>query len=46
MKILIWAAQNKQRGRMLPTGRQFDMPDQTAYLSANGEPTLLVQCLY
>ncbi len=27
MKIPIWAAQNKQRGRMQPAGRQFDMPD-------------------
>jgi hypothetical protein len=27
MKILIWAAQNKKRGRMQPAGRQFDMPD-------------------
>jgi len=27
MKIPIRAAQNKQRGRMRPAGRQFDMPD-------------------
>ncbi len=26
MKIPIWAAQNKQRGRMRPAGGQFDMP--------------------
>jgi hypothetical protein len=26
MKILIRATQNKQRGRMRPAGRQFDMP--------------------
>ncbi len=26
MKISIWAAQNKQRGRMQPADRQFDMP--------------------
>ncbi len=26
MKIYIRAAQNKQRGRMRPAGRQFDMP--------------------
>jgi len=26
MKISIRAAQNKQRGRMRPAGRQFDMP--------------------
>jgi len=26
MKIPIRAAQNKQRGRMRPAGRQFDMP--------------------
>jgi len=26
MKIPVQAAQNKQRGRMLPAGRQFDMP--------------------
>jgi len=26
MKIPIWAAQNRQRGRMRPAGRQFDMP--------------------
>jgi hypothetical protein len=25
-KSPIWAAQNKQRGRMRPAGRQFDMP--------------------
>jgi hypothetical protein len=27
MKSPIRAAQNKQRGRMRPPGRQFDMPD-------------------
>jgi len=27
MKIPIRAAHNKQRGRMRPAGRQFDMPD-------------------
>ncbi len=27
MKIPICAAQNRQRGRMRPAGRQFDMPD-------------------
>ncbi len=27
MKSPIRAAQNKQRGRMRPAGRQFDMPD-------------------
>jgi hypothetical protein len=27
MKTLIRAAENKQRGRMRPAGRQFDMPD-------------------
>jgi len=26
MKILIRSAQNKQRGRMRPAGRQLDMP--------------------
>jgi hypothetical protein len=26
MRIPIRAAQNKQRGRMRPAGRQFDMP--------------------
>jgi len=26
MKIPIQASQNKQRGRMRPAGRQFDMP--------------------
>jgi len=26
MEILIRAAQNKQRSRMRPAGRQFDMP--------------------
>jgi len=26
MKIPIRAAQNRQRGRMRPAGRQFDMP--------------------
>ncbi len=26
MKISIRAARNKQRGRMRPAGRQFDMP--------------------
>jgi len=26
MKTLIRAAENKQRGRMRPAGRQFDMP--------------------
>jgi len=26
MKTLIRAAENKQRGRMRPSGRQFDMP--------------------
>jgi len=26
MKIPIRAAQNKQKGRMRPAGRQFDMP--------------------
>jgi len=26
-KSPIWAAQNKQKGRMRPAGRQFDMPD-------------------
>ncbi len=26
MKIPIRATQNKQRGRMRPAGRQFDMP--------------------
>jgi len=26
MKIPIQAAQNKQKGRMRPAGRQFDMP--------------------
>jgi len=32
MKISIWAAQNKQWGRMWPVGRQFDMPDLEVYL--------------
>ncbi len=27
MKTLIRAAENKQKGRMRPAGRQFDMPD-------------------
>jgi len=27
MKISIRAAQNKQKDRMRPAGRQFDMPD-------------------
>jgi len=27
MRIPIRAAQNKQKGRMRPAGRQFDMPD-------------------
>ncbi len=27
MKIPIRAAQNRQKGRMRPAGRQFDMPD-------------------
>ena len=29
MKILIRAEEKKQRGRMRPAGRQFDMPDIT-----------------
>jgi len=32
MKILIRAAQNKQRGHMWPAGRQFDMPGLDAQL--------------
>ncbi len=27
MKTLIRAVENKQRGRMRPAGRQFDMPE-------------------
>jgi len=31
MKKSIRAAQNKQKGRMRPAGRQFDMPGLRAY---------------
>jgi len=38
MKIPIRAAQNKQRGRMRPAGRQFDMPALSHRFSAQTTP--------
>ncbi len=35
MKITVRATQNKQRGRMRPAARQFDMPGQVQEGTAN-----------
>jgi len=44
MKILIRAAENKQRGRMQPAGRQFDMPVLKEYVITNMKVRRVQSC--
>ena len=47
MKLSIRATQNKQRGRMQPAGRQFDMPGIVVEHSAHDQKvvgSIPIQC--
>ncbi len=46
MKTLIRAAENKQRGRMRTTGRQFDMPALERHVLFEWAQSLILKLVY